>query len=141
MSGCSRGIGQKHPSSFVRIIKFITKSMLVAALYTTFGTLVASAGWVNYEGKIQYISTYTQTDHIIFFMEGSVPYSHCTIANTFAISPTVALDRRQQMLSVLMTAQATNRTVTIAFDDTGCVPWTSGTATYFYPYKLTLHNN
>ncbi|MBL4800725.1 MAG: hypothetical protein JKY45_02455 [Emcibacter sp.] len=141
MSGCSRGIGQKHPSSFVRIIKFITKSMLVAALCTVFGALAAHAGWVHFPAaKVVRVSTYVYYDHIIFSLENSptVRPDSCPTAGDFAIDPAVPAEQRQQMLSVLLTAKMTGTPLYVSYEGSAsCIDF-SGTPSYLKVYRISM---
>lgn len=83
-------------------------------------TLPAEAAWFNYSGKVDKISVYGERDTVLVKL---VPHPNleglpagCT-GDFFALSASWPVERRQQMLSVLLSAQASGRTVTIAYDD------------------------
>jgi hypothetical protein len=103
-----------------------------------FSALPAQAAWLNASGKISAITTYTGKDHILITLDSPVSGPSCNSDSVFAIAPEVPEDRKHLLLSVLLTAQSTGRPVDIAYDDTDCIPWSSGTSMYFKAYRFTL---
>ena len=115
------------------------KLLITALLF--FIPLLGHAAWTNTSGKVTLVSTYTTTEHILFTLDNNnitVP-ENCT-TSTFAIEPHISADKRSQLLSVLLAAQASGKTVNIAYDDTLCTPWTSGSTQYLKVYRIGILN-
>lgn len=76
----------------------------------------------NMEGVLEGVYVYTDGDYIYFRLENQ-PTSHPTCkTNYFVISETVSRERRQMLLSRLLSAYAMKENVNIGYDSQGdCV--------------------
>ncbi len=103
------------------------KITLVVFLYLVSDALFnpAHAVWINVTGRVDMVSLYTTTDTIVVRLsESGSQVAACSNTTEFAIDGAIPENRRQQLLSVLLTAKASDSEVTIAYNDTGgCVAW------------------
>ncbi|MEM9287309.1 MAG: hypothetical protein AAGA36_03140 [Pseudomonadota bacterium] len=88
------------------------------------------AAWRGVTGKISGITTYNNRDIVLVSLQnqptGPAP-SDCAIS-AFAIDGNVTAERRQQMLSLLLSAQMAGRDIGITWEDAGsCVVFNSTT--------------
>lgn len=87
--------------------------------------------WHTTGGKVGNINVYASTDIVLVTLinaNGNVDsgedVAECSNKKTFAISHTLPAERRQQMLSVLLMAKASGRSVQFAYSKTwGCVAY------------------
>lgn len=86
-----------------------------------------SATWITASGKVESIVTYAHTETILVNITTSgTDVAECSNKKTFAISSNVSAEGRARMYSMLLSAQATDRTVTLSFLDVGgCESWFS----------------
>ena len=102
--------------------------MIVAILFP----LKAFAVWINATGKIEKLHVYQHTGVILVTLDtDGADVTDCSNKRTFAISSSVTHERRQIMLSVLMSAEARGKPVTLAYNDVGgCEPWDANASVY-----------
>ncbi len=89
----------------------------------------AQAGWTEVTGKVLMVTSYDHTSTVLVTLEnqptGPLP-TGCRI-DAFAIDGALSADRRQQMLSMLLSAQMANRNVDVSWDNAGnCVAYSTG---------------
>jgi len=94
--------------------------------------LQAFAAWLNTTGKIDSINVYHNRDVILVSLDNNgADITECSNKTTFAISSSVTHERRQIMLSILMSAEARGKPVTLAYNDVGgCEPWDANASVY-----------
>jgi len=92
------------------------KQFLGILLFTTF-SFTASANYnANMQGVLQDVMIYTDNDHIYFRLENQ-PTTHPVCQSSyFVIENSIPMDRRQMLLSRLMTAYVTKERVNIGYD-------------------------
>jgi len=92
----------------------------------------ANAVWLNSTGKITGIITYAGKETILINISASgADVEECLNKNTFAISSSISPEARARMYSMLLSAQATGRNVTVSYNDVGsCEPWDSNSSVY-----------
>jgi hypothetical protein len=105
------------------------KNLLLLLLLVTVN---ANAAWIGVTGKVTTILLYDSTDSILVVLDSSgAAVAECSNNQTFAINGALPADRRNQMLSALMTAKASGQSVTIMFNDVGgCVSWGASSNVY-----------
>lgn len=83
-------------------------------------------------GKITSLVTYSTTETILVTLEDAgTKVDECSSATTFAISKSISAEARARMYAMLLSAQATGRTVTLSYAPVGsCEPWGSNTTAY-----------
>ena len=95
----------------------MNKLLIMVSLLLSFTSQAAYNA--NMRGEIQSVYVYTDADHIYILLKNQ-PTSHpaCN-PNYFVIPATVPHERRQMLLSRLLTAFATKEAVNIGYDATG----------------------
>ncbi|WP_054114254.1 hypothetical protein [Marinagarivorans algicola] len=95
--------------------------------------------WHTSTGKVKNINFYSATDVILVSLIHSTTgepvegadVTACTNKTTFAISQSIPAERRSQMLSALLMAKASGRSVSFSYSSAGgCVPYGTGSSVY-----------
>tara|TARA_R110002060_G_scaffold29939_3_gene40390 strand:+ start:1181 stop:1447 length:267 start_codon:yes stop_codon:yes gene_type:complete len=78
------------------------------------------------------IITYAHTDTIIVNISSvGVDVAECANKASFVISKSISSEARTRMYSMLLSAQATGRTLVVAYSNTGgCEPWDANASVY-----------
>lgn len=100
----------------------------------------ASAVWVNTTGNINSIVNYAHRDTILVSLSstGSV-VSECSDHTVFAVGHSYLPERRARMYAMLLAAQASDRRITVSYNDAGnCEPWDNSPSVYRLISRLTL---
>lgn len=104
-------------------MKTLLSAIIIALLIIP---VMSQAAWVTVHSKIDKIITYADRDYILLTIEDtSFTIPEPCNTRTFAISPNVPDNRRNQVLSTLLAAQAQKVDVSLTFSDSDCVPWTT----------------
>lgn len=92
----------------------------------------ANATWLNSSGKIVNIITYANKEAILVTIStNGIDVAECSNKSVFAISASISSEARARMYSMLLSAQATGRNITVAYNDVGgCEPWDSNSSVY-----------
>ena len=99
----------------------------------------ADTVWLNTSGTVEMVSVYETTDTILFKLNVSgAPVSNCSNTTTFAISGSAPVDRRKQMLSLLMSSRVSSVPITVTYSDDNCVPWDSNQNAYRQVRRLGM---
>ena len=88
----------------------------------------AFAGWLDVTSKVDRLVTYAHNNTVLVYLSktGS-DVTACSNKTGFAISKTIEPEARARMYSMLLAAQASDRDVTVTYNDTGnCEPWDAG---------------
>lgn len=95
------------------------KELILGIILSLSSSIVAADYNANMSGKVAAVMTYADGDYIYILLENQ-PSSHqsCDPA-FFVIAETVPYERRQVLLSRLLTAYASKETVNIGFDNAG----------------------
>lgn len=99
------------------------KKYFALALFFIVGT--SHAAWFQANGKVIQVLVYSNTDTVLLKLDtGGTPTSGCADATMFAVDGAVSADRRKQLVSILLAAQARDATVSVSYLDVGgCIPW------------------
>ncbi|MGR3971747.1 hypothetical protein [Shewanella sp. 1180_01] len=102
----------------------------------------ACAAWVNTTGKITSIVNYAHRDTILVALsDNGMAVSQCSDRTTFAVGDKYTPERRARMYAMLLAAQASERSITISYNDVGnCEPWDSNPDVFRLITRLTLKN-
>lgn len=95
----------------------MNKVLIVLGLLISFTSLAAYNA--NMRGEIQGIYVYTDADHIYVILKNQPSNHHACNPNYFVIPASVPYERRQMLLSRLLTAYASKEVVNIGYDATG----------------------
>jgi len=92
----------------------------------------SNAAWIDTSGKVTSIITYAHTDTIIVNISAvGTDVTECSNKASFVISKSIGSEARTRMYSMLLSAQATGRTVVLAYNNTGgCEPWDANANAY-----------
>ncbi len=91
-----------------------------------------NAAWLNSTGTVKDIITYSSRETVLvnLSISGAV-VDECSNETTFAISKELSPEARARMYSMLLSAQATGRTVVVSYEDSGgCESWGSSPNVY-----------
>jgi hypothetical protein len=105
-------------------------------LITAFSLLIAPqqcmASWLDVSGKVTNIITYAHTETILVNLDVSgANVVECSNSRTFAISSTISAEGRSRMYAMLLSAQATGRSITVSYNSAGgCEAWGATPNTY-----------
>lgn len=92
---------------------------IVMLLLSLFSMPLLAAYNANMQGEIQGVYVYTDADYIYIKLKNQ-PTSHPSCQPSFFVIPaSVPYERRQMLLSRLLTAYASKETVNIGYDATG----------------------
>lgn len=117
-------------------MKKILSAIVIAILISP---AMSQAAWVTVHSKIDKIITYADRDYILITIEDtSFTIPEPCNTRTIAISPNVPENRRNQILSTLLSAQAQKAEVSLTFSDSSCVAWTSGDTQYLKLIKIKI---
>ena len=88
--------------------------------------------WIIATGTVEQIYVYAGTDTILLKLSvAGPPSAACSDAAVFAIDGALPADRRQQLLATVMSAQARQAQVSVAYDNVaGCVNWDASANVY-----------
>lgn len=102
----------------------------------------AYAVWVSVTGKVTNIVSYAHRDTFLVSLSNvGVAVKQCSDNSTFAVGDSYSSERRERMFAMLLTAQASDRSVTISYSDVGgCEPWDSNPDVFRLITRLTLKN-
>lgn len=107
------------------------------AFAVSFGLLMLSmpnlgnAAWIGSVGKVQRVDAYASTDIVLVTLDnqptGPIPPG-CTSTSVFAINGAMPAERRQMLVSQLLSAQGRGVSVAIYWDNAGsCVAYSTST--------------
>jgi hypothetical protein len=101
---------------------------LIALVFSTY----SNASWIDTSGKVSSIITYAHIDTIIVNISSAgIDVAECANKTSFVISKSISSEARTRMYSMLLSAQATGRTVVLAYNNTGgCEPWGANANAY-----------
>ncbi len=91
-----------------------------------------SFSWFDTSGKVVSIITYAHTETILVNLDNSgTNVTECSSSATFSISKSMTPETRTRMYSMLLAAQASDRTVVISYNETGgCESWYATASAY-----------
>lgn len=91
----------------------------------------SAAAWLSTSGTILNINFYAATDTVLVLLSSYGADTGCTNKTTFAIDGSLPTERRQQMVSALLSAEASGSTVNVYYEDSGgCVAWNTDSNAY-----------
>ena len=92
---------------------------------------VAHAAWITSSGHVLQVFVYPNTDSVLFKLDTTGTATGCADATLFAVDGAVTADRRKQLVAALMSAQARDATVSVAYADSGgCIGWDASSNVY-----------
>jgi hypothetical protein len=106
--------------------------LILATMFLFASINVYAATWITASGTVKQIVTYAHTETILvnISVEGA-NVGECSNKSTFAISASNSPEGRARMYSMLLSAQATGRVVSLSFlNEGGCEPWFSAPNIY-----------
>lgn len=106
--------------------------LVLATMFFFASINVDAAIWITASGTVEKIITYAHTETILVNISvDGANVGECTSKSTFAISASNSPEGRARMYSMLLSAQATGRVVTLSFlNEGGCEPWGSAPNIY-----------
>ncbi|MDX3773848.1 hypothetical protein QE250_06965 [Chromatiaceae bacterium AAb-1] len=107
------------------------RKLVFYMLLATLSSQVYS-GWENTKGKVVSINNYAHTDTVLVKLSSpGVSVEACESKDYFAIDGNLPESRRNQMFTVLLAAKASDKEVTIAYDNTGnCIAYGNNPSVY-----------
>ncbi|MEM1052993.1 MAG: hypothetical protein AAGI28_12960 [Pseudomonadota bacterium] len=118
-------------------IEFLTAAMCLVS--SVFSAAPAFSDWKAATGKVDVMNMYDHTSTVLVALDTQPtgPVAPGCLISSFAIDGALPADRRQQLISLLVSAKLADRAVTIAWDDLGsCVPYFS--SQYARIVRITL---
>ncbi len=115
---------------------------LIATLMLLCISFASQAVWLNTSGKVTGITTYAGRDTVLITLDSpGTTVSECASDSVFAIGHDYSAEQRARMYAMFLAAQASDRRVTVSYNDTGnCEPWGSTPSVYRRIVRMTLGN-
>lgn len=112
-----------------------TKSVITSVIVCALASMVspqAYSAWVEASGTVEEIALYDHTDTVLVTLSShGMPVAECSNTVRFALSKHSNTERRNRFMSVLLMAQASGQSVTIAYNESGsCEPWDANPAVF-----------
>lgn len=98
---------------------------LLVVLFFLTASQDSVAAWLNTSGKVTGIVTYMRSETILVTLSSSgTNVAECSSTVTFAISSSMSTEGRSRMYAMLLSAQATGRTIIVSYNEAGsCEAW------------------
>lgn len=103
----------------------------IAVFFIAFLPSLGWAGWLNTSGKVVNMNFYFKTDTVLVKLDKPGVSNDCSSLEYFAIDGGMPAERRQQMISALLSAKAMGQPVTIAYNEVDdCVAYDANPKAY-----------